>query len=112
MAAIATVNVSGGGNEAMVAAVLARLARVTPGEDPLVVPLGDDATAYVTDDEPGENDGYQVDIDVYSPEGRQATETAASHLYDLLVRSTAWGLRLLGAGAAPIAERPGLSHAS
>jgi len=115
VAAIGSVNVSGGGDAKAVAAALARiLGQPAPTftGDNWPVKVTEDVTTYVEDDRPEENDGYEVDIDVWSWPGREATEAATAEVYDLLVRKTDWSLRLLTVGGAPIAHRPAVTRAS
>lgn len=115
MAAIGSVNVSGGGDAKAVAAALARIvgqAAPTFTGDNWPVKVSEDVTAYVEDDWPDENDGYEVDIDVWSWPCREATDSATAEVYELLVRSTDWSLRLLTVGGAPIAHRPAVTRAS
>lgn len=116
MASIAYVEVTGGGNAEAVGRRIAALGLLTEPpvakEGEWVAPMGQSAVVNLLDDDPMENGGYPVSIQVYSYLGETETETAAAELYDRLRRATPWGLRRLDVEASTVASRPAVSRAS
>lgn len=110
----ATINVLDTDAEAVATAIAELVGQPSPtlvGED-WEIPFGDTVRLYINDDNPTDNDGYPVNVDVQSLAGPDGLARAARDIYDILASGTDWGLRLLNDGGAPIAQRPAASRAT